>query len=410
MRKRKIMRGLLTILTACTVFSMTALAKEMEEIDEIIVSSESDDVLVEAGRPGYIYPSSEIYDAVYSNNTKIELTFDLGSGGNTQEFYTIYFYKGDHADPENELPAGVTNSFPKEGGTSQITYTLDTTDLNVYTEGKYMVVCTSYYRVSGTNVENNKSSATFELEDYRRVHDREFVSRLYQKVFGRQADAAGLNDWTNRLFEGKTTGATTVEGFFDSNEFTQKNTSDEQYVDLLYEAIFDRPADDEGKQNWMNVLNMGVSRKYVLCQFVNSAEFHNLCNNYGIQVGSIALTQNRDKNLKVTGFVNRLYNIALNRAADESGINDWTGLLLEKKKTPKQVASGFVFSPEMNNRNLNNTEFVTLLYRVMMDREPDEGGLKDWVGRLDNGAKRVDVFNGFADSVEFGRIVSSYGL
>lgn len=58
---------------------------------------------------------------------------------------------------------------------------------------------------------------------------------------------------------------------------------------------------------------------------------------------------------------------------------------LAKTKTPKQVASGFVFSQEMANRNLSNQEYVTMLYRTMMDREPDEAGLNDWVTRLQSG-------------------------
>ena len=112
----------------------------------------------------------------------------------------------------------------------------------------------------------------------------------------------------------------------------------------------------------------------------------------------------------MTGFVNRLYSIALDRPADVGGLNDWTGRLLEKKQTPKQVAQGFVFSKEMSNRNLNNTEFVTMLYHTMMGREPDAAGLQDWVERLENGRKREDVYYGFADSVEFSGIVASYGL
>ena len=100
----------------------------------------------------------------------------------------------------------------------------------------------------------------------------------------------------------------------------------------------------------------------------------------------------------------------MNRSADVSGLNDWTGKLLEKKQTPKQVASGFVFSKEMTNRNLSNREFVSMLYRTMMDREPDESGLNDWVARLQAGTTREKVFDGFADSTEFNNIVKAYGL
>ena len=410
MRKGKVARGFLAVLAACTMFSMTALAEEKAEIEEIMISPEIGDE-VQAGGHGFIYTDEFLDGSVYSNNTKITLKFHGSSLGNKFESYQIRVYRGESADGSGEALDGASGDFPARGS-FDIEFTLDTTGENreAFPEGKYTVICTSYYEVSGTRVQHFVDSATFEIEDYRRVKDREFVNRLYQKVFGRQGDAAGVADWTNKLFEGKTTGASTVEGFFMSEEFTKKNTSDRQYVDLLYEAIFNRSADEGGRQNWLNVLSQGVSRKYVLAQFVDSVEFTNLCDEYGIIRGSLSLTENRDKNVQVTGFVNRLYAIAMNRPADVGGLNDWTGRLLEKKQTPKQVASGFVFSKEMSNRNLSNAEFVTMLYRTMMDREPDAAGLQDWVNRLENGAKREDIYDGFADSVEFGRIVSSYGL
>ena len=168
--------------------------------------------------------------------------------------------------------------------------------------------------------------------------------------------------------------------------------------------------DTDGKANWVSLLDNGVSRAYVLKGFTDSSEFNNLCSVYGIQQGTITTSENRDKNPQVTAFVNRLYTIAMNRAADVNGLNDWTGKLLAKTKTPKQVASGFVFSQEMANRNLSNQEYVTMLYRTMMDREPDEAGLNDWVTRLQSGTSRQSVFDGFADSTEFDNIVRAYGL
>lgn len=403
-------KGLLAVAAACTMFSMTALAEEELELTEIIVSPESEEEVGAVGGHGTVMLSPYIQD-VYSNNTKIELEVFGRSTGNVMETFEITVYRGESVTDKSEPLAGTVRDFPEQVGKVEASYILDTTNTEKYTEGKYTVVCTCYYREGGTRVESSRDSAVFEIEDYRRVKDREFVSRLYQKVFGRAGDDAGLKDWTDRLFTGRTTGATTVEGFFESAEFTQKNTSDEQYIELLYEAIFSRTADAQGRQNWLDVLGEGVSRKYILRQFVNSAEFNNLCRDYGIQQGDIVLTENRDKNLQVTGFVGRLYRIALGRSADQAGINDWTGRLINKKETPKQVAKGFIFSAEVNKRQLDNTEFVTLLYRTMMGREPDDAGLQDWVGRLNKGtAKREDVYNGFADSAEFGKIVSSYGL
>ena len=82
------------------------------------------------------------------------------------------------------------------------------------------------------------------------------MQRLYEKVFQRTADTAGLNDWSNKLYNGTTTGATTAWNFFFSPEFGNKNTTNEQYVNILYQALFDRNADTDGKANWVSLLDV----------------------------------------------------------------------------------------------------------------------------------------------------------
>ena len=69
-----------------------------------------------------------------------------------------------------------------------------------------------------------------------------------------------------------------------------------------------------------------------------------------------------------------------------------------------------MFSKECVNRNLNNREFVEMLYRLYMGREADQGGLNYWLGQMNKGMSRQKVANSFADSQEFKNIVKSYGL
>lgn len=397
----------LSLALSVTTFGAEVDAEELTLIASEQVSQEED--LVEAGAHASIYPDPTMYDAVFSNNTKIDLLFNVRTFGNDMERYEIRIFKGD-TENATSLVARKNADFDAVRGTSNIIYSWDTTDYNKFTPGKYTISCTSFYNASNGDAVNNKEIFTVTLEDYKLILDRQFVQRLYEKVFQRSADTAGLNDWSNKLYNGTTTGATTAWNFFFSPEFLNRNTSNAQYVELLYQALFDRNADESGRETWVSALDNGVSRTYVLKGFTDSVEFSNLCSAYGIQQGTITTNENRDKNPQVTAFVNRLYTIAMNRSADVNGLNDWTGKLLNKQQTPKQVAAGFVFSQEMANRNLSNQEFVTMLYRTMMDREPDESGLNDWVRRLQSGTSRQSVFDGFADSVEFDNIVRAYGL
>jgi hypothetical protein len=237
-----------------------------------------------------------------------------------------------------------------------------------------------------------------------------FVIRLYDKVLGRTPDKSGLAYWTNALINGEKTGATVAANVIFSAEYTKKNVSDTEFIQTLYRAMMGRDADNGGMLAWKERLDNGVSREYVFNNFVKSTEFQKICTNYGITRGSFTLKQYRDMNYKVTQFVNRCYTQALGRKGDGSGLNAWTSRLLNKKQTPKAVAKSFVFSGEATKKNLNNTEFVKMLYRLYMGREADNGGLKYWVGLLNKGTSRQKVANSMADSKEFTEIVKSYGL
>lgn len=112
----------------------------------------------------------------------------------------------------------------------------------------------------------------------------------------------------------------------------------------------------------------------------------------------------------VADFVERLYKECLGRTSDAQGREDWTSLLMEGSIGGKDTARGFFFSEELMNANVSNEEYVTLLYKVMLDRTPDLQGYQTWVDLLAAGTDRMDIFNGFGDSVEFGNLCEQYGI
>jgi hypothetical protein len=110
-----------------------------------------------------------------------------------------------------------------------------------------------------------------------------FVTRLYNICLNREPDAAGLDDWTNSLWSHTKSGKDVSFGFIFSQEFTNMGLSDEDYVEYLYRAFFDRASDSSGKTDWLSRMhNEGYSRLDVFNGFVGSAEFDNLCKKYGI--------------------------------------------------------------------------------------------------------------------------------
>ena len=110
----------------------------------------------------------------------------------------------------------------------------------------------------------------------------DFVTRFYQQWLGRNPDQEGLNGWVDALLDGSLSGADIANAFIFSSEFVNLNTSNEEFVIILYRAFFDRAPDAGGYTGWVNTLNNGESRQNVLDGFLYSQEFEALCDSYSI--------------------------------------------------------------------------------------------------------------------------------
>ena len=112
----------------------------------------------------------------------------------------------------------------------------------------------------------------------------------------------------------------------------------------------------------------------------------------------------------IDDFVERLYDTCLGRTARSDEIESWASLLKNNEITGAKAARGFFFSDEYKNSKKTDEEYVTDLYNTLMDREPDEAGLADWVGILEKGASREKAFAGFVNSAEFKAICEAHGI
>lgn len=237
-----------------------------------------------------------------------------------------------------------------------------------------------------------------------------FVARLYELVLGRRPDKAGLDNWKTLLLNKEKTGAEVAEGFVMSKEFIAQNLTNDEYVEVLYQTFLNRKSDKAGKEDWVKRLSEGLSRMYVFKGFAESEEFGDICDSYGIIRGEVVLTNIMDLNPDVTMFVYRNYKQFLDREPDKAGHLEWVTWLVQGEQSPKQVAYGFVFSKELEDKHLSNEEYVKVLYRGIFDREADKTGLETWVTLLNQGKSRSEIFDGFADSDEFSRMVTRFGL
>lgn len=213
------------------------------------------------------------------------------------------------------------------------------------------------------------------------------VVRQYLAYFGRLPDSAGLQHWVNARRTGLSLAAMS-DSFASSDEFRARvgHLDNVAFIDVVYRQVLGRPPDSAGLAYWAQVMSQGTSRGQVMVGFAESAEF-------------VAATNDQVAWVERHGPVARLYLAYFQRQGDDEGIRYWIGTGLPGVA----VSNAFAGSAEFSARYgpLSNVAFVDLVYRNVLGRPPDDGGLAYWATELARGVTRGQVMAGFAESAEF---------
>jgi len=101
--------------------------------------------------------------------------------------------------------------------------------------------------------------------------------------------------------------------------------------------------------------------------------------------------------------ISLLYLGLLNRAPDEDGLKYWTNQM-NKDALYYDIIGSFLDSDELNT-NFDYTgddqSFITNLYKNILLREADSSGLEYWLNELATAASKEKVVSGFLESVEY---------
>ncbi len=287
---------------------------------------------------------------------------------------------------------------------------------------------------------------------------RAFVQRCYRIILNRDPDEGGMNTWFNELKSRRKAASEIIDRFVNSPEFSGKNYSNGDSVEILYNAMLGRSSDAAGKANWVGKLENGQPFAVIINGFCVSKEFNQICASYGIEPGTVKIqalsgmaeeealsmlaykakapiTKKSETNPtrveiinpsdtidmtigtavqavyvneeKAKSFINRCYSCILGREANAAELNNWIGQMTNGTKTPDQIARGFLFSNEFKGRNVSNEDLVKILYKVYMNRDADPEGLKTWTEKLDNGTSLNDLLNTFSKTSEFKAVVKN---
>ena len=183
-----------------------------------------------------------------------------------------------------------------------------------------------------------------------------------------------------------------------------------------------READAGGLAYWAGQLDSGkMTRESLINSFTTSGEYKNLCTEAGIELGAAIKVPKYGvqpygpcavcgHKTKVVQFVERMYTECLKRNAETGGLNFWSEALCKHTQTARTLLRNFFLSKEIQDKNLSSEEYVRRIYKAMLNRDPDSGGMTYWKERLDQGDSPTLIINGFIDSQEFTKICGDYGI
>nr|AHF24882.1 hemolysin-type calcium-binding region [uncultured bacterium Contig21] len=113
---------------------------------------------------------------------------------------------------------------------------------------------------------------------------------------------------------------------------------------------------------------------------------------------------------QIKAFVTRCYELILGREPDPAGLKNWTDKLKKKSATAAQIISGFLNSKEFAGKRKTAEELVEILYKTMLNRASDYNGKINWLRKILDGASMNQLINGFCESAEFKGLCAKYGI
>ena len=122
---------------------------------------------------------------------------------------------------------------------------------------------------------------------------------------------------------------------------------------------------------------------------------------------------------KTAEFVSRVYKIALGREPEVEGWEFWIKKLDSKEISATEfIAENLMTQPEFVDRELSKRTFVTTMYSLIVNREPDEEGQKYWERKYDEYRRmtgsieelRIKIAREMMDQPEFKELVTQLNL
>ena len=115
--------------------------------------------------------------------------------------------------------------------------------------------------------------------------------------------------------------------------------------------------------------------------------------------------------LVVNNFVDRLYMSIFGRNATNQEKAVWVNGIISGQYTANDIINSMLSSAEFTSRNLSTEQYVSVLYRTFLDRDPDPAGLANWANAINSGAStRQQIADTFSSLDQWHSICAYYGI
>ncbi len=202
-----------------------------------------------------------------------------------------------------------------------------------------------------------------------------------------------------------------------ANTYKVKSLSSKDYVSLIYGRLLSKTPDEKTLEKISKDIELGtLSRSDLQKSLIGSQEFKSL---HPILSAPLTLPPKPSAipkqfctlpSLRAEETTRRAqiaygYCLVLGRKPEVFGLNSYNGAML-KGLTTSQFLTELLQSPEFQKKyginRIDNASFVTLMFRLLLQREPDGAGLQSYVSGLNDGSlSKKQVWSAIIASEEF---------
>lgn len=179
-----------------------------------------------------------------------------------------------------DLKATVT---PSNAANKAVTWKSSNTKVaTVNSRGKVTAKSPGTATITCTAKDGSGQKATCKITVRKYTEIEEYVSRLYTRALGREAEPAGMKYWVQEIRSKRRTPVQVAECFFFVPEFTDKKLNNTEFVKTLYRAFMGREYDKPELDYWVARLDRGESRKTIVKTFAGCEEFQKIIRGFGL--------------------------------------------------------------------------------------------------------------------------------